>query len=142
MFTFDDRDQGILAARMASYDTIQGPRVGDFIRFTDGVLVRVSHVWEDGKVQTTDGRFGARFYLGDVSDRGAYISFSGGLDEGVWKNTLTQTEETMEGSVWFFHHGFTGGGRGVDTKATFRVFACSLASPKHEIRLTVPNALF
>ena len=83
----DERDAQIVAARAETYDTLHGPRVGDFVTFADGVTRRISHVWpagwnEDGvaRLQTSDlpggdkPMYSGSYYLGD-----GYISYSGGL---------------------------------------------------------------
>ncbi len=119
----DERDQVILAERMAALNERPEPRVGDFVRFADGVLRRFSYHWHDGAdwdggYQTSDG---GTYYLGED-----YVSMSGGLHSPIPTATLTRTDETREGTVWFFHHNHRGAGRGVDTVATFRVYTCSL----------------
>src|SRR5271167_3580103 len=59
----DDRDAAIVAERMARMDARPGPRVGDFVRFADGVERRISHYWQaepdmpgwQAGAQTSDG---------------------------------------------------------------------------------------
>jgi hypothetical protein len=43
----DDRDKAILAARVAAFDSTEGPRVGDYVRFADGVTRRISYAGHD-----------------------------------------------------------------------------------------------
>lgn len=117
--TFDERDAAILARNMASFDAVDGPRVGDFVRHSCGTLRRFSHAWDDA-IQTADER-GGSFYLGD-----GYTSFSGSLYRGVPRDSLTPTDEKRQGRVWFFHHGFAQAHSGVDAYPEFRVWACSL----------------
>jgi hypothetical protein len=121
----DDRDAAIVAERMARLNARPGPRVGDFVHFADGVERRVSHYWQaepdiDGwraGVQTSDG---GSWHLGSEG-----CSFSGSLYPLVPLETLTQTEETREGSAWIFHHDYACAGNGVDFRVPFRVFECS-----------------
>lgn len=113
---FDDRDQAILDERIAKYDSITDPRVGDFVVFADGVTRRISYLWGDS-VQTSDG---GGYYLG-----AGYISMSGGLHPGVPPETLTLTDEKKDGSVWFFHHDWWTADNGVYTTMPFRVYTCS-----------------
>lgn len=122
--TFDDTDRAMLAERQTALDEIEGPRVGDFVEFACGTVRRVSHIWAwddeptaTHSIQTSDG---GSFHLGV-----GYVSFSGGLRPGIPRGTLTDTGRTRDGSVWFFHHNRWAASNGVDTVATFRVFACS-----------------
>ena len=125
MPTFDDRDAAILAQSQTLFDRCADrPRNGDFVRFACGTLRRVSHVWAwsdtpraEWSYQTSDG--GSWYFEGGV------CSFSGGLHAGVPHDTLRDTGETREGSVWFFHHNWSGAGRGVECKARFRVYDCT-----------------
>lgn len=119
---WDERDDAILAERVAALDAVEGPRVGDFVRFNEGTVRRISYIWRDEhetafNVQTSDG---GSFYLGN-----GYVSMSGSLYSGVKLDTLTLTDETRTGSVWFFHHDMAGQDRGVGARMTFRVFECS-----------------
>ena len=119
--TMDERDRAILAERVADLQTIEGPRVGDFVIFADGVERRISHHWGDS-VQTSDG---GSWYLGD-----GYCNFSGSLHPGVPVDSLTSTGETKPGAVWFFHHDSWRAHNGVQASAPFRVFSCSEESTR------------
>lgn len=119
---FDERDAEILAERVEAFNERQGPRVGDYVRFADDVTRRISYVWRDEhetvfNVQTSNG---GTYYLGK-----GYVSMSGSLFGGVKPDTLTLTDETRDGEVWFFHHDFHTAHNGVDTVTAFRVFTCS-----------------
>ena len=124
----DERDVAIITSRMQALDLVEGVRVGDWLRFADGGEQRVSHVWKDddwqGPVQTTDCRFGASWYLGH-----GYLSFSGGLLDGVSADTLTLTDERKPGSCWIFHHDYRCAGGGVDAVVPFRVYQCTEDTP-------------
>lgn len=121
MPTFDDQDAAILTERVAAFDAVTGPRVGDYVVFADGIQRRISYIWGDGQetssVQTSDG---GSYYLGN-----GYVSMSGSLYSGVKPETLTDTGETKHGGVWFFHHDYATAHNGVETTMPFRVFACS-----------------
>jgi hypothetical protein len=127
----DERDWLILQDRLAELDTIDGPRVGDWVVFADGVERRISQRWqfpadEDGPaidaVQTSSG---GSFYLGD-----GYVSFSGGLFGSVPTATLEATGQFREGRVWFFHHDHWTAHNGVQSVGLFRVFLCSEVAPR------------
>lgn len=115
----------LLSRLTTALDAVQGVRVGDFIRFADGVELRVSYVWPDGRIQTTTpgNSYGARFYLG-----AGFVSYSGGLLPGVYRSTLTETGELKDGACWFFDRGIPRAHAGVDVTIPFRVFVCELAS--------------
>src|SRR5882724_5982120 len=121
----DDRDSAILAERLASLPT-DAPSVGEWVRFADGTMRRVSHVWpgdwhDDGiaRVQTSDG---GSYYLGD-----GYVSMSGSLYPGVKADTLTLADDAPRaGSCWFFHHDHHCASNGVDVTVPWRVWRCAL----------------
>ena len=111
----------ILADRMAEYNLIPGARVGDWIREPDGRMSRATHDWnQDGEMSETiqhgGGEFG-QFYLGS-----GYISYSGGLDTGIKKNQLRQTEEMKPGKVWFFKDDYHTAHNGIEFMVDFRVY--------------------
>lgn len=114
---FDARDADILAQRVADWNAKPGPRVGDFAILANGKTVRFSHDWGDS-LQTTDGRFGASFYLG----KGGYMDFSGGLDPSIPKVAFVYTGEVRDGQAWFFHHEETRAHNGVYFNVPCRVF--------------------
>lgn len=116
----DARDLAILRERVAALNEHKGPRVGDYVRFADGVQRRISHLW-DGDPQTSDA---GRFYL----DRHG-CSFSGTLRPTVPASTLTATDETLDGMVWFFHHDIAQANGGVAATIPFRLYTCSLPAP-------------
>jgi hypothetical protein len=119
--SFDDRDAAILAARVAAFDPVEGPRVGDYVEFIDGVTRQISYVWPDG-VQTSDG---GSFYLGD-----GYMSFSGGLYPTVPTETLTLTDDVRETWAWFFHHDDWTGDNDVHVPVLMRVWKSTAKAPK------------
>lgn len=114
---FDQKDALILEASTKARDLIEGPRVGDFVLFESGELERFSYDWDDS-LQTSPG---GSFYLG----KNGWCSFSGGLNPSIDKSTLTQLDAVLDGSFWFFHHGFSGANRGVNCEAPCRVFKTS-----------------
>jgi hypothetical protein len=120
----DERDAAILADRTAALDAVDGPRCGDYLRMPDGELLRVAHVfpadWEDMHgVQPNCPRHGGEgsFYLG----RG-YVSYSGSLDPRIDQDRLTLSDETRNGSAWFFHHDHMQAHNGVTVSIPFRVY--------------------
>ena len=115
-----ERNLPALARRLASFDKRAGARVGDFIRLPDihpklGQWTRITH--DHGDLLQTGGGAGGSYYLGN-----GYLSYSGGLDHGVTPDCLLATDQTKEGSVWFFDGEMSGAGRGVDFTAPMRVF--------------------
>lgn len=114
----DSRDAEILTSRTAALDARDaGPRCGDYIRYSDGVLRRVSYVWPDG-VQTSAG---GSWYLGN-----GFCSFSGSLMRSTPLDVLTLTEDTRLGAVWFFHHDHWTAHNSVNADVSFRVYAAAV----------------
>jgi hypothetical protein len=123
----DARDTEILAQRIYAFEQVTGPRVGDYVRFADDVTRRISYIWRDEhdqafNVQTSDG---GSFYLGN-----GYVSFSGGLYDGVEPSSLSGGDRKMLGSVWFFHHDQHMAHNGVDAEIPFRLYRCSEVAPR------------
>lgn len=122
----DQQDQSILQARQASFTAIAEPKQGDFIRFANGTIKRIAHVWadENGKAETiqpTMYRGDSSFYLGD-----GYMSFSGSLNTGIPAAKFHRTSETMPGSAWFFHHDYATAHNGVNVTVNCPVWECEL----------------
>lgn len=120
-FGFDEIDAGILAQKIKERETIDGPRVGDFVLMLDGSYRRFTHHWGDS-IQTTVGRDGghysACFYLG----HDGCVSFSGSLDPAIPLSRIQDTGLYDSGGFWFFHHNSAGAHRGVNCFAKCRVF--------------------
>lgn len=114
--TPDDRDAELLCQRATELDADPGPRCGDFVRFADGRMERVSHVW-DAAVQTSEG---GSFYLGH-----GYVSFSGGLNPSIPAAELRRADEAQDGSCWFFHHDRFTAHNAVHATMPFRVYDVS-----------------
>src|SRR5208282_6740930 len=115
--TFDAKDEGILAKREELFNQRSGPRVGDYVIFPDEHTERFSHDWGES-IQTTDGRYGQSFYLGN-----GYADFSGGLNPSIPKSALMDTGKPMRGTFWFFHHDMPGAYRGVRFSIACRVYS-------------------
>jgi hypothetical protein len=112
----DEVDAVIAAKKIAAFDAVTRPRVGDFVRMSDGSLERISHDWRD-RYQTTDGRFGASFYLSEGS-----ASFSGGLNPAIPAALFEDTGLKRIGNFWFFHHDQAGAHRAVGVSFQCRVY--------------------
>jgi hypothetical protein len=118
----DEKDQAIRTKTIAAWLARPGVRVGDFVKMLDGTLRRFTHDWGDD-IQTTSykvsgGDGDASFYVG----AGGFASYSGGLDPAISKDRLVETGETRFGNFWFFHHGFSGAGRGRIFEMPCRVY--------------------
>ena len=109
----DEKDQELLDARIKSRDSIDGPRIGDYILFPTGEIERLSYDWGDG-MQTAPG---GSFYL----HKQASFS-SGGLNPITPKAQMKETDAILPGDFWFFHHDQAGASRGVYFEAPCRVF--------------------
>ena len=117
-----DGDEDLFLEMEKEYNEIKEIRIGDWIRFKDGKMNRVTHIWDfrdEGlglKVQSGGSEFGS-FYFGH-----GYISYSGGLDPGVKGDTLELTDDVKYGQIWFFHNTFPMADNGVYRMMKFRVF--------------------
>jgi hypothetical protein len=116
-----DRDKEIFLRRVQLLDEVPGPRIGDWIKYADGTILRIGHVWTDDAVQPVPG---GSFYLGD-----GYVSFSGSLYRGVPINSLTATSQKRRGRVWFFHDDQSRADNSVHLYAEFRVFRTAYPLP-------------
>lgn len=114
----DAIDQELLAKRIALRDQIDGPKIGDYVRFPSGELERLSHDW-GAEFQTSPS--GAFFLQGD----GLSHLSCGGLNPSTPRDKMESTNITLPGSFWFFHHDQVGPGRGVYFKIPCRVFQTS-----------------
>jgi len=115
----------ILEERMQAYNTIIGPRVGDFVILPDGKYDRFTYVWPDG-IQT--GGANGSFYLGQ-----SFMSYSGGLDPAMNFSDIRQVNgESRMGSVWFFHHNHYCAHNAVEYKVPFRVFLIVTKKPNDD----------
>jgi hypothetical protein len=117
----DDRDQAILAERLANRDRLTGPRVGDVVRFADGVTRRFAHDHGELGLQTC---IEGSFHL----HHSGHLDMSGSLDPCVKRDTLTDTGETAERSAWFFHHERAMAHNGVTVVIPVRVYASTQTS--------------
>ena len=115
----DNHDEKILLEQIALWDKRRGPRVGDWCLLLDGTARRFTHDWGDFLQTTTEpaGKFGASFYFGK-----GYMEFSGGLDRAINAAEFELTEETRDGSCWFFHHGEARAYNGIQTNVPCRVY--------------------
>lgn len=115
---FDTADQAIKDRNLKLWNTIPGPRVGDFLEYDDGTLRRFTHDWGDSiQITSISEPGGGSFYLAF-----GYCSYSGGLDPGIHKSRLRDTGVSKEGRVWFFHHDHARGHNGVSTSIPCRVY--------------------
>ena len=124
--TPDDKDERILQERVEAWDKRPAPRVGDYIMFSDGVMHRFSHDWDEWGLQTSkDGSF----YFGD-----GYMSFSGGLNPPILREKVLNSGETKKGQAWFFHHDWAHAHSAVFVMVDCRVFGTAEKSTHWESR--------
>lgn len=98
----DGGDAAIVEARYVARTHLSGPRVGDFVEFSDGTVRQVSYDWSRHDMeglQTSDLGEG-RFYLCSTGG----LDFSGGLHPCVPRELFTPTGETRDAVAWIFHH--------------------------------------
>jgi len=129
-----NKNAEILAERIAAYDKIEGPRVGDYLDFPEpqprgyegntASSFRIAHDWGDTVQPASCGGDTGSFYFSVGS-----MSYSGGLTPGILKSRLEATGQHRSGSLWFFSENIAGAGRGVYFQAQFRVFRVLPATP-------------
>jgi len=117
-YQLDTRDQELLAELTAKWTATEneGPRVGDFVITSKGML-RFTHDWGEDIQTTVRPGYDASFYLGHGG-----MSFSGSLDPGVPKSALEPTDQMQDGSCWFFSHGFAEAHNAVYVTVPCRVY--------------------
>lgn len=106
----------ILSFRLTQRAALSGPLTGDYVKYKDGSLSRITYVWPD-HCQTGGSRDGAFFLFPD-----GYCSYSGGLDSGIKTKKLKITDEKITGRIWFFNQGIAGYNRGIDFYTEFPVY--------------------
>ena len=118
----DERDELILAERVAARAKHEGPQVGDFLLFSDGVYHRFSYNHGERGLQVSGCHEGS-YYLGK-----GYASYSGGLYPIVPREAIRPSDHTRKGLFWFFHHDYMTAGGGVTVEVDCRVFVTDLTS--------------
>jgi len=114
----DNKDDSIASTRLFLFNKFDGPRIGDFIVYADGVINRICYHHGD-RVQTT-GAHNGRYYIGH---RGV-PEYSGGLDPSIPTAELLNSGQTRLGVFWFFHHNISRAHYGISFETPCRVFAC------------------
>lgn len=109
----DETDLRILADRVAAWNAVPGPRVGDYVEMPAGDNFRISYCWSDA-VQISDC---GSFHL----DRG-FMTFSGSLYPAVPVDKIVDTGRTKVGTAWFFHHGQARAHNAVQVRVPCRVY--------------------
>ena len=90
------------------------PRVGDFVIMPDGHVERCCNETKTGMQTATAGSFNVM--------RGGSVSFSGGLNRPRLWEYFRLSKEKKRGQFWFFSHGISGPGRGVECYMPCRVY--------------------
>lgn len=118
----DGRDQLIRQSRLEALDDIADPRVGDFVVFSNGLIRRISHLWDDA-IQTSDQ---GSWYLGE-----GYVSFSGSLFGITMNDKLIKLDgHQWDAPVWFFHHNHAQAHNAIHTTIPFRVYTVDEEAPR------------
>lgn len=109
-----------LNRRLLIADDPTRPHTGEWARFTDGTMRRISHVWEWGNgpesIQTSDG---GSFH---VSIRSGVAVMSGGLHPGLSPDLFTLTDDTHGAWFWMWVKGIRRAHNGVDVRIPQRVW--------------------
>ncbi len=121
----NERDKQILAIRQAAFITRTAAKAGDVIRFNDGKLARMAHVWDDC-IQPTIHINSGSFYVGE-----GYMSYSGGLESSIPMDKFTRTNETIPARAWFFHNDWAQAHNGIDVMIDCPVWECDAPAPEN-----------
>jgi len=115
---FDEIDRLIFEEREVLYSKLTGPRVGDWVYLLgESKPRRFTHDWgDDIQVASSQGDCGS-FYLGEK-----FCEYSGGLDPGIKKSKLRETDKFLPGRIWFFHHDCPTAQNGVEKMMEFKVW--------------------
>ncbi|WP_414462365.1 hypothetical protein [Hyphomicrobium sp. DY-1] len=106
---FDEKDAELLAAAIRYRAFHFRPLVGDYVVLADGTVQRLAYAYTD-RFQVTVPSFRCSFHLHDVGT----MSCSGAFPGSVMKADLQHQGYRRSASCWMWHHGRSGGGRGVD----------------------------
>lgn len=117
------RNLELIKARIEKRSQIKDITTGDYIMYADGVMERVTHVWDDS-VQGGGGQ--ASYYMSKTGSG----SYSGGLNRGVTKDKLESTNEFKDAMFWMFSDDWAGAHRGVDFVCPVRVWKTTECSCK------------
>lgn len=118
----DAKDSAILRERFREWNRNPRPRVGDYVHFADGKLLRIAHDWGD-YVQLAQG---GSFYFGH-----GYCDYSGALYTDTRSlASLVPTQERLAGRVWFFHHDWWQAHNGVVATIPCRVYVSRDFAPE------------
>lgn len=106
--------QKIQKARLSTLDEPVRPRNGDVIHLPDNKMVYICQVWNN-TVQTTQGGSFSVFSSGGMS-------YSGGLDSGVKREDLIESDEQDFCACWFPESGWLRAHSAVYAKMKVRVW--------------------
>ncbi|WP_409562190.1 hypothetical protein RLW55_01310 [Hyphomicrobium sp. B1] len=114
---FDEKDAALLGTAMRFRSLVFKPLVGDYVILASGEVRRLAFAYSN-RFQITTPRFACSFHLHDVGT----MSCSGAFPESVPTADLEDAGFTRAARAWIFHHGRSGGGRGVDVVLPVRVW--------------------
>jgi len=106
---FDETDAALLGTAIRFRAIHVRPLVGDYVILASGDVQRLAYAYHD-RFQVTVPSFRCSFHLHDVGT----MSCSGAFPASVRRADLVLTGYRRSASCWMFHHGRSGGGRGVD----------------------------
>jgi hypothetical protein len=98
------------------------PVQGDALRYPDGYIRRVAHMWDDGPQPASWGGQGSIY----IDPKSGYASYSGALNQSIPNEVLTLAADRLEQRFWFFSHDYPGAHRGVDCMISVRVWDVSI----------------
>lgn len=108
-------DINLIKEAEQEYKKRKGFKIGEVIKLPNGKSTHITHIWDDGQIQT--GHLGSCHL-----SRNGYISRSGSLDSGLKASALIPTKETEKHNIWIFQNRRSGANRAVYFPIEFNVY--------------------
>lgn len=111
------RQWNVLCKHVAMFNTLDGPRVGDYVELPNGDLRRICVTHFDGDAQMTPSETSGSFNI----DGGA-CDYSGTCGDVFKLIELRFLHRYKLGSVWFFKDGMPTAHSGIDAEVPMRIY--------------------
>lgn len=106
-------NQEIIRSRSTLYDSLEGPRIGDYIKLPNDQFYRITNFNRNNQFGIGTGSY----FLGE-----GHLSFSGTANDWLTVSDIKLTAEQKAGSSWIFDQNKVRAGGRVDFQIPFRVY--------------------
>jgi len=106
----------IALRRFVNFSKAKGPRVGDIVKYPDGMHTRFTKNWGD-TFQTSSRNYTGTFYLGED-----YPVYSGGFEPPIRLDLLKRKPGHELEIFWFFKNGTRRAHNGIDIQLPVRIY--------------------